>query len=92
MNFLDKTGVGLLWSICKTKFALKNHSHNYLPLSGGTLTGDLLFSDSGTTFRQIKGTCGGDNFWRIGGGATAESAGFMEIATADNATEPIYVR
>ena len=92
MNFLDKTGVGLLWSICKTKFALKNHSHNYLPLSGGTLTGDLLFSDSGTTFRQIKGTCGGDDFWRIGGGATAESAGFMEIATAENATEPIYVR
>lgn len=92
MNFLDKTGIGLLWSICKTKFALKNHSHNYLPLSGGTLTGDLLFSDSGTTFRQIKGTCGGDDFWRIGGGATAESAGFMEIATADNATEPIYVR
>ena len=92
MNFLDKTGVGLLWSICKTKFALKNHSHNYLPLSGGTLTGDLLFSDSGTTFRQIKGTCGGNDFWRIGGGATAESAGFMEIATAENATEPIYVR
>lgn len=92
MNFLDKTGVGLLWSICKTKFALKNHSHNYLPLSGGTLTGDLLFSDSGTTFRQIKGTCGGNDFWRIGGGATAESAGFMEIATADNGTEPIFVR
>lgn len=92
MNFLDKTGVGLLWSICKTKFALKNHSHNYLPLSGGTLTGDLLFSDSGTTFRQIKGTCGGNDFWRIGGGATSESAGFMEIATAENATEPIYVR
>lgn len=92
MNFLDKTGVGLLWSICKTKFALKNHSHNYLPLSGGTLTGDLLFSDSGTTFRQIKGTCGGNDFWRIGGGATKESAGFMEIATAENATEPIYVR
>lgn len=92
MNFLDKTGVGLLWSICKTKFALKNHSHNYLPLSGGTLTGDLLFSDSGTTFRQIKGTCGGNDFWRIGGGATKESAGFMEIATAENANEPIYVR
>ena len=92
MNFLDKTGVGLLWSICKTKFALKNHSHNYLPLSGGTLTGDLLFSDSGTTFRQIKGTCGVNDFWRIGGGATKESAGFMEIATAENANEPIYVR
>lgn len=27
MNFLDKTGVGLLWSICKTKFALIGHTH-----------------------------------------------------------------
>ena len=92
MQFLDRTGVGTLWSMCKTKFALKDHSHNYLPLSGGTLTGDLLFSDSGTTFRQIKGTCGGYDFWRIGGGATKENAGYMEIATADDGTEPIYIR
>ena len=92
MQVLDRTGVGTLWSICKTKFALKDHTHNYLPLSGGTLTGDLLFSDSGTTFRQIKGTCGGYDFWRIGGGATKENAGYMEIATADDGTEPIYIR
>lgn len=92
MQILDRTGVGTLWSICKTKFALKDHTHNYLPLSGGTLTGDLLFSDSGTTFRQIKGTCGGYDFWRIGGGATKENAGYMEIATADNGTQPIYIR
>ena len=92
MQILDRTGVGTLWSICKTKFALKDHTHNYLPLSGGTLTGDLLFSDSGTTFRQIKGTCGGYDFWRIGGGATKENAGYMEIATADDGTEPIYIR
>lgn len=92
MQFLDKTGVGTLWSMCKTKFALKDHSHNYLPLSGGTLTGDLLFSNSGTTFRQIRGTCGDNDFWRIGGGATGNNAGYMEIATADDGTEPIYVR
>ena len=92
MQILDRTGVGTLWSICKTKFALKDHTHNYLPLSGGTLTGDLLFSDSGTTFRQIKGTCGGYDFWRIGGGATKENAGYMEIATADDGAEPIYIR
>ena len=92
MQILDRTGVGTLWSICKTKFALKDHTHNYLPLSGGTLTGDLLFSDSGTTFRQIKGTCGGNDFWRIGGGAIKENAGYMEIATADDGTEPIYIR
>lgn len=92
MQFLDRTGVGTLWSMCKTKFALKDHSHNYLPLSGGTLTGDLLFSNSGTTFRQIRGTCGDNDFWRIGGGATRSNAGYMEIATADDGTEPIYVR
>ena len=92
MQILDRTGVGTLWSICKTKFALKDHSHNYLPLSGGTLTGDLLFSNSGTTFRQIRGTCGDNDFWRIGGGATGNNAGYMEIATADDGTEPIYVR
>lgn len=92
MQFLDRTGVGTLWSMCKTKFALKDHSHNYLPLSGGTLTGDLLFSNSGTTFRQIRGTCGDNDFWRIGGGATRSNAGYMEIATAYDGTEPIYVR
>lgn len=27
MDVLDKTGVGLLWSICKTKFALTGHTH-----------------------------------------------------------------
>lgn len=92
MQVLDRTGVGTLWSICKAKFALKDHSHNYLPLSGGTLTGDLLFSNSGTTFRQIQGTCGDNDFWRIGGGATETNAGYMEIATADDGNEPIYVR
>ena len=72
--------------------ANSSHTHNYLPLSGGTLTGDLLFSNSGTTFRQIKGTCGDNDFWRIGGGATENNAGYMEISTADDGTEPIYVR
>ena len=72
--------------------ANSSHTHNYLPLSGGTLTGDLLFSNSGTTFRQIRGTCGDNDFWRIGGGATGNNAGYMEVATADDGTEPIYVR
>jgi len=35
----------------------------------------------------------GDNDqWRVGGAATASNAGYMEIATADDGTEPIYVR
>lgn len=64
----------------------------YLPLSGGTLTGDLLFSDSGTTTRKIQGTVGSSDYWRIAGGATASNSGWMEIATADDGNEPIYAR
>jgi hypothetical protein len=67
-----------------------------LPLAGGTLTGNLLFSNSGTGKRGIQGTCGDNDFWFIGGGATASNAGFLEIATGDDgqsagAAEPIYV-
>lgn len=65
---------------------------NYLPLSGGTMTGDILFSNSNTQFRQIRGIAGGNDYWRIGGGATATNAGWMEISTADDGNEPIYVR
>ena len=34
MQFLDKTGVGTLWSMCKTKFALAGHTHNSLAAVG----------------------------------------------------------
>ena len=64
----------------------------FLKLSGGTLTGDLLFSDSGTTTRKIQGTVGSSDYWRIAGGATASNSSWMEIATADDGNEPIYAR
>ena len=64
----------------------------FLKLSGGTLTGDLLFSNSGTTTRKIQGTVGSSDYWRIAGGATASNSGWMEIATADDGNEPIYAR
>ena len=65
-----------------------------LPLTGGTLTGDLMFSDSGTAAKGIYGTVGGtgNDAWRLIGGATARDAGWLELATADNGDEPIYVR
>ena len=34
MQVLDRTGVGILWSICKTKFALAGHTHNSLAAVG----------------------------------------------------------
>jgi hypothetical protein len=57
-----------------------------------TLSSDLEFSQSGTTTRGIIGYIGGNDYWRVVGGATASNAGFLEIATADDANEPIYVR
>ena len=49
MSYLDEKGVNKLWTKCKAKFAPISHTHNYLPLSGGTLTGNL-------TGKYITGT------------------------------------
>ena len=65
---------------------------NYLPLSGGTLTGDLNFANVSPGIRGIIGTIGGNDFWRVAGGATSTDSGYLELATGDGANEPIYVR
>ena len=68
-----------------------------IPLTGNTgaysITGNLEFaSPSNKTFRGVVGKAGGNDYWRVGGQATADNTGYMEIATADDANEPIYVR
>jgi len=60
--------------------------------TGDTMSGDLLFADSNTTTRQIRGVVGTNDYWRVAGGATAVNSGWMEIATADDGNEPIYAR
>lgn len=65
---------------------------NYLPLSGGTLTGDLNFANAPTGIRGITGTIGGNDFWRVAGGATSTDSGYLELATGGDANEPIYIR
>lgn len=60
--------------------------------TGDTMSGDLLFADSSTTTRQIRGVVGTNDYWRVAGGATAANSGWMEIATADDGNEPIYAR
>lgn len=65
---------------------------NYLPLSGGTLTGNLNFANASTGIRGITGTIGDNDFWRVVGGVTSTDSGYLELATGDNANEPIYVR
>jgi hypothetical protein len=84
------------WGINITGSAATATDSTKLPLAGGTLTGNLLFANSGTTKRGIQGVCGDNDFWFIGGGATGSNSGFLEIATGDDgqssSAEPIYVR
>ena len=76
-----------------TTVSRSDHTHSYIPLGGSSsITGNLEFSNSGTSTRGIIGTAGDNDYWRIVGGATASNAAYLEIATADDANEPIYVR
>ena len=63
------------------------------------VNGSLFFTDitgnttdTGTNLKGVYGRIGGDDGWRIAGGARANNAGYLEIATCDDANEPIYVR
>ena len=57
-----------------------------------TLYSDLRFANVSTGTRGIIGTIAGNDFWRVVGRASATDSGYLEIATGDGATEPIYVR
>jgi hypothetical protein len=65
--------------------------------TGATFSsGNVVFSNSGTTKRGVFGTCGDNDFWFVGGGATASNSGYLEIATGDDGQtsgtyEQIYV-
>ena len=74
--------------------ALKDSEGNiikdtYLPLSGGTMTGNLNFSNTTTGSKGIVGTIGDNDFWRIVGNASSSDNGSLELATADGGNEPI---
>ena len=82
---INPTGIGS-W---KTLWHSGNfQSSAYLPLSGGTLSGTLYFANN----QSIQATMADNDFWRIYGGNTGSNNGYLEIATADDGTEPIYFR
>lgn len=63
------------------------------------VNGNLLFTDitgntadTGMSLKGIYGRIGGNDGWRIAGGARAGNAGYLEIATCDDMNAPIYVR
>lgn len=57
-----------------------------------TLYSDLRFANVSTGTRGIIGTIADNDFWRVVGRASATDSGYLEIATGNCATEPIYVR
>lgn len=56
MQVLDRAGVGTLWSICKTKFALAGHTHNYAGSgsAGGSANSAVSVVDYGQTSKTIQ--------------------------------------
>ena len=56
MQFLDRTGVGTLWSICKEKFALTGHTHNYAGSGspGGSANSAIGVVDYNQTGKTIQ--------------------------------------
>jgi hypothetical protein len=84
---------GALTGNADTATTATNQSGGTVSATSGTFSGDISFTDSGTTTRGIQGVVGGSDYWFVGGGATASNAGYMEIASGDDAgTEPIYAR
>ena len=73
----------------------------YVKKAGDTMTGDLnisgghilyMLQTSPTSTQQIHLQGGSNDYGRIAFGATAENAGWMEIASCDDGNEPIYAR
>ena len=63
--------------------------------NNGTLTqnGDIIINQASTTgTRQVRFQGGNNDYGRIAFGGTANSVGWMEIASCDDGDEPIYAR
>jgi hypothetical protein len=83
-------------TIGTTAISLGSSSTTLAGLTSITSTdfvGKLSLTVAGTTSAEIvRGNMGDNDQFRILIGATASNAGYVEIATADDGNEPIYVR
>ena len=64
MQFLDRTGVGTLWSMCKTKFALAGHTHNSLAAVGNEQISATAYG-SGLHFKPYYSSDGPTTYGNI---------------------------
>lgn len=69
-KYLDGDGLTYLWEKIRGNFATSTHTHDYLPLTGGTLTGNLICNGNVTAtgnvtakyFSGYANAVGGDGF------------------------------
>ena len=78
-------GGNVSWSLSEIGAAASNHTHSYLPLSGGTMTGNILYRGSKATYKMIEFidnssdaygngiAIGGGGLTIIGGGESADA-------------------
>ncbi|RHS92603.1 hypothetical protein DW904_21900 [Ruminococcus sp. AM42-11] len=77
-------GGNVSWSLSEIGAAASNHTHSYLPLSGGTMTGNISYKGSKATYKMIEFidnssdaygngiAIGGGGLTIIGGGESAD--------------------
>lgn len=85
---------GLMSTADKT--ALDNVPTTYVKKAGDTVTGEIASSygaaNTSGAVNHFSGTMAVNDGWAIRAGANASNDGYLEIATRDDGTEPIYVR
>ena len=84
MQVLDRTGVGTLWSICKAKFALADHTHSWSQISGvptATTTQSGIMSAADKA--KLNGIASGANNYSL---PTATSSVLGGVKTGSNIT------
>ena len=79
-----------------TKVSVEGHTHSYLPLAGGTMTGDITFTGvSSTTYPALSNQIyfsGSTDWARILYEVTASDAGQLVFETGDDANAKIVFR
>lgn len=89
------TFVGSLQGNASTAIKLQTSRNLWGNSFNGTanISGTIIFNNVTSGLCEgIQWTCGDNDFARIKAGATGSNAGYLEIATADDGSEPIYVR
>lgn len=70
------------WTLAEIGAAPSSHSHSYLPLSGGNMTGDIGYTAAGTSIPMIKFLTGTDD----GHGLILGGGGLVSIGSGESAS------